>query len=891
MRHPPHDRRIGVDYIGFKELLHPGQAGLFLLVAPAPAGHDFAAPGYAAGVESPQGQLRPRLADALRRDDAHRLADFHQPPGGRQPPVAQLANAPPRLAGQRRPHRHAGHPGCPHRARQLVGNHLIPFHDDLAAARVGNHIAGHAPLDAVVNRAAVIIVPVAFHPVRLGEFAVVLPHDDLLRHIHQPAGGVAAGSGTQGGVGKRAPGAVGTDEILPGGKALAEAGLHRRGESLDFAPGAGEGHQPAHTGHLLNLGDVPLGAGVRHNRHAAIVGQPTPHLLLHLIGGVRPGADDLIIPFRLGHHPQHIAFLEVSHFAGGLGEDGFLVLRHLQVVDGNGNARLGGVVKAQLLDAIQDARRSLVVVELFVQLRRQVRQRAPVHQLVLEADRIRQRFVENQPAHSGFQLFRRAGSVEDGDGRPQPDGAVGVGNARLISIVKDAPAAGVSPAVAGVRLDVPAAVPVAFHLGQVVAAHHHIQVGRHQRVAGGGRQHIVDAQHHRVGFVHRHSGQRHVHRHLVAVKVGVESRADQRMQLDGAAFNQNRLESLDAQPVQRGRPVQHHRPVLDDILQNVPHLRRCPLHHPLGGADVRRQRVVHQPVHYERLEQLQRHFLGQAALVHFQLRPHHDNRPPGVVHPLAQQVLPKAPLLPLEQVAERLQLVVALALHRLALPPVVNQRIHRLLQHPLFVADHQAGRAHPQKPLQPVVAGQHPAVQVVEVAGGEPPPVQLHHRAQLRRQHRQDGHNHILRAVFAAPESFQQPYPLARLGADLRRGGPHLLLGKVPFLVQILIHQLEEIQYRFGSHIRVESVAPEGLEPLVPAGGQGSQVQTGPAAADDVELVRHFRFLFARRRQFQIIPDPFQIGGAQPLLVIPPQPAHRLHQLHRLLAPLRNGTL
>ena len=40
--------------------------------------------------------------------------------------------------------------------------------------------------------------------------------------------------------------------------------------------------------------------------------------------------------------------------------------------------------------------------------------------------------------------------------------------------------------------------------------------------------------------------QRHVHRHLVAVEIGVEGRADQRMNLDGLAFDQHRLEGLDA---------------------------------------------------------------------------------------------------------------------------------------------------------------------------------------------------------------------------------------------------------------------------------------------------------------------------------------------------------
>ena len=53
-----------------------------------------------------------------------------------------------------------------------------------------------------------------------------------------------------------------------------------------------------------------------------------------------------------------------------------------------------------------------------------------------------------------------------------------------------------------------------------------------------------------------------------------------------------------------------------------------PLDHPLGGLDVLRVVEVVQPLHHERLEQLQRHRLGQTALVQLELRADHD-RPNG----------------------------------------------------------------------------------------------------------------------------------------------------------------------------------------------------------------------------------------------------------------------
>src|SRR3954462_5297432 len=91
--------------------------------------------------------------------------------------------------------------------------------------------------------------------------------------------------------------------------------------------------------------------------------------------------------------------------------------------------------------------------------------------------------------------------------------------------------------------------------------------------------------------------------------------ADQRVDLDGLALDQLRLERLDTQAVQRRRPVQQDRVLGDDLLQHVPDDGTGALDHPLGGLDVLRVVEVDQPLHDEGLEQLQRHLLGQTALV------------------------------------------------------------------------------------------------------------------------------------------------------------------------------------------------------------------------------------------------------------------------------------
>ena len=78
--------------------------------------------------------------------------------------------------------------------------------------------------------------------------------------------------------------------------------------------------------------------------------------------------------------------------------------------------------------------------------------------------------------------------------------------------------------------------------------------------------------------------ERKVHGHLVTVEVGVERRADERVDLDRLALDEHRLERLDAETVQRWCTVQEHRVLLDDLFEHVPHLRARALDHALGAT-------------------------------------------------------------------------------------------------------------------------------------------------------------------------------------------------------------------------------------------------------------------------------------------------------------------
>ena len=270
---------------------------------------------------------------------------------------------------------------------------------------------------------------------------------------------------------------------------------------------------------------------------------------------------------------------------------------------------------------------------------------------------------------------------------------------------------------------------------------------RHDRATRRRRQDVVGAEHEHAGLGLRLGRQRHVDGHLVAVEVGVERGADQRVDLQRLALDQHRLEGLDAEAVQRRCTVEQHRVLLDDVFEHVPHLRAATLDHALGGLDVLRQLEVDEALHDERLEQLERHQLRQTALVQLQRRAGHDDRTTRVVDALAEQVLAEPALLALEHVGQRLQRTVARPGDRAAAAAVVEQRVDGLLQHALLVVDDDLGGAEVEQPLQPVVAVDHAAVQVVEVGGGEAATVELHHRAQFRRDHRHDVEDHRLRVV------------------------------------------------------------------------------------------------------------------------------------------------
>ena len=122
--------------------------------------------------------------------------------------------------------------------------------------------------------------------------------------------------------------------------------------------------------------------------------------------------------------------------------------------------------------------------------------------------------------------------------------------------------------------------------GEVVRAQDHILRGHGDGLTVRGLQQVAGSQHQHLGLALGLGGQRQVDSHLVAVEVSIEGGADQGVQLDGTALDQDRLKGLNAQTVQRRCTVQQDGVALDDGLEGIPDLGAGALDHLAGRLDV-----------------------------------------------------------------------------------------------------------------------------------------------------------------------------------------------------------------------------------------------------------------------------------------------------------------
>ena len=117
----------------------------------------------------------------------------------------------------------------------------------------------------------------------------------------------------------------------------------------------------------------------------------------------------------------------------------------------------------------------------------------------------------------------------------------------------------------------------------------------------------------------------------------------------------------------------------------------------------------------ERFKQHERHLLRKTALVQLELGADDDHGTAGVIDAFAEKVLTEAAGLALEHVRQRFQRAISRAGDRTTVTAVVEERVHRFLKHALLVADDDFRRLELEQVLQPVVAVDDAAIQIVQV--------------------------------------------------------------------------------------------------------------------------------------------------------------------------------
>ena len=184
-----------------------------------------------------------------------------------------------------------------------------------------------------------------------------------------------------------------------------------------------------------------------------------------------------------------------------------------------------------------------------------------------------------------------------------------------------------------------------------------------------------------------------------------------------------------------------------------------------------------------------------------------DHRTPGVIDPLAQEVLAETSLLALQHVRERTQRPLVGAGDGAATPSIVEQSVHRFLQHALFVAHDDLRRVKFDEAFEPVVAVDHAAVEIVEVRGGKASTVERHQRPQFRRNDRNHLHDHPLGPVVRRTEGLDELEALDDLLAlCLRRGLREFLAQDLALVIQI--DHGKHAAHRLGAHAGDKGVSP-----------------------------------------------------------------------------------
>ncbi len=700
-------------------------------------------------MEGTHGELGTRLTDRLRRDDSHREPLFDRSARREVHAVALRANTERSLASQRASNPELRITEVFDLSGHLLSDQFVLANQDFVRLHVFDGSEGGPAHDASSERDVDFVTTVDDFLGNPVEGSAIVDRDHhVLSNVRELTSEVSGVRSLQCGVCQSLSCSVSRREVLEDSEALSETRLNR---SFDDLPRRLR-HQSPHSRQLADLRDRSSRARSHHdvNRihvgltRRGVIAEAIHQLLTNLFGRVSPQVDDLVVPLTLGNHSVAVEALDLIDLALGFLENPSLCLRETKVVDREAHPRPGRSLESELLHVIEKLQ-GRSTSETTITVVNDPLQILLAEILVIERHSICEEVVEDDAARGGGveTVFIRGLGVTtltehfSSFRHPDSDLRMPMDLARPKS-GEDLCHRRETHAVSGHAIE---------RERQVEAAEHDVLRRCDDRVAVSWREDVVRRQHQVLGLDLGLDRQRQMHCHLVTIKVGVETLADERVDQDSVPLDQDRLKRLNSHPVQRGRAIQENRVPFGDLLEDVPNFFIFAFQHLLRALDRIGIAQFLEATNDEWLEEFERDLLRQTALVEFQLRTNCDHRSSAVIHPLAQEVFAESTLLTLDHVGQGLKRSVVRTEHRATTTVVVEESIHRVLQHPLLVADDHLGCIEIEKFLETIVSVDQTTIEVVEVRGREVAALEKNERTEIGWDHRNNILNHPLGIV------------------------------------------------------------------------------------------------------------------------------------------------
>ena len=184
---------------------------------------------------------------------------------------------------------------------------------------------------------------------------IFITYNHVLGNIHQTTCKVTGVGCTQSRIHQALTSPVGRDYIFCNCQAFTKVCPNRQVNNFSLRIG----HQSTHPHQLSHLGHVSPGAGVGHHpdRVQGIMFRERPlDSLNKTLIGFCPRINHFCMPLHLCNLSQPVTLFCTGNFFLSFIEKDFLVFRNSQVIHGDGNSRLGRIVKTKIFQLIGNGR-------------------------------------------------------------------------------------------------------------------------------------------------------------------------------------------------------------------------------------------------------------------------------------------------------------------------------------------------------------------------------------------------------------------------------------------------------------------------------------------------------------------------------------------------------